>query len=427
MSSQIVIGKPYIKKEDNSIKLCANVKRFETEFELYYEVENKYEKYLTWEIADAFVLGILEYAMHLNMDIVCENPISERLYYMLSNYYIPTVSKNLSFFHHINIKAPISNIQIKNESAVGTGFSGGVDSYYSVVKHLNCQYPHYKLTHLVITNVGSFRYDGGEISKKIFEETIAFLRPAAEKLKLPLITINTNYMEFYEKYTEPVNNCGTLKNCSCIYALKKLFSVYYYSSGVPFEKFEFHKKDPSFYDLFTLSCISNVNLEFYSCGSEVNRIEKVDFISQYEVPRDYLSVCLNTHNCGKCRKCIRTLSELYVLNKLELYKNVFDVEKFRKKMPVLLAKNFANKMESVDGFNKEIIEMAKRNGIKIPIRTYVYATILKPIYFIMDIVKKNKNIRRIYYKLNIDVLLHGKKALLYRNYYITKEEYNDNK
>ena len=45
----------------------------------------------------------------------------------------------------------------------------------------------------------------------------------------------------------------------------------------------------------------------------------------------------------------------------------------------------------------------------------------------MDIVKKNKNIRRIYYKLNIDVLLHGKKALLYRNYYITKEEYNDNK
>ena len=131
MKEKIIISKPYIKDVkseifDNAVRLCANVtmknpntNKLETK-ECYFEFEKDYKKYICDERSDAFVSGLLMTAMENNMDIEYENPISEKLYYQLTTYYIPMIAKYNSTYpmHFIKLIGPYTNIPIQNEKAV---------------------------------------------------------------------------------------------------------------------------------------------------------------------------------------------------------------------------------------------------------------------------------------------------------------------
>ena len=91
--NNIIIHEPYIEKNADKTKLIAVIDRPNKEpFSLFYEVDSEYTQYLCSESSDAFLLGILEYAMYWCMNIECTAPVTERLYYQLQNYYIPIVS-----------------------------------------------------------------------------------------------------------------------------------------------------------------------------------------------------------------------------------------------------------------------------------------------------------------------------------------------
>jgi hypothetical protein len=46
----------------------------------------------------SFLIGILEYAMFMNLDIECLAPVTERLFYQMTTYFIPIVSKNIKHY-----------------------------------------------------------------------------------------------------------------------------------------------------------------------------------------------------------------------------------------------------------------------------------------------------------------------------------------
>lgn len=122
---------------------------------------SEYEDYLEDKYADPLVLATLEYAMEREVNIECEAPMNERLHYQLSSYFIPTISSNIEFFYNIDIIAPLISISNNKQTAcygVGTGFSGGVDSFYTVLKHMNPKQEQFKLTHLLLANVGANSY-----------------------------------------------------------------------------------------------------------------------------------------------------------------------------------------------------------------------------------------------------------------------------
>ena len=164
------IGTPFIKNHENKSELFVNVNDNGNIKKLSYTVENEFEKYLTYERSDAFVVALLYYAMINEYDIEWETPCSEQLIYQLKTYYIPICGKDVEYMNYINLTGPTTSEKLISESAAGTGFSGGVDSCYTVKKYIDYEKESYKLNiwFLLIGSSAIFRTN----IKKIFIKII---------------------------------------------------------------------------------------------------------------------------------------------------------------------------------------------------------------------------------------------------------------
>ena len=142
------IGKSYIVRENGTSRLCADLTIGDRRTTLWFSVDSAQEEYLAPGRADPFVMAALPAAMRGKHEITCEDPMSERLHHQLVNGLIPTLAFAGGLYHLIKITAPLTAKQVPNQGAVGTGFSGGVDSLYTVMKHgADSEYP---LTHIAI-------------------------------------------------------------------------------------------------------------------------------------------------------------------------------------------------------------------------------------------------------------------------------------
>lgn len=146
----------------------------------------------------------------------------------------------------------------------------------------------------------------------------------------PLISVHTNSMEFYAKGRDELKGPDALKTCACVYVLARLMKIYYFGSTYITKEFTFSTKDPAYYDLLTLQCISSDRLVFYSSGCEGTRSEKTKYICKSQIVQESLSTCITLKNCSVCNKYIRTMIDLYNYGVLDSYKNVYDVEDFKK-------------------------------------------------------------------------------------------------
>ena len=339
----IKIGRPYIEKCLNKkTRLCSNIEYQDGKNKvLYYEVEDEYAKYLSYEKSDCFVLGLLHNCMNQKCDISCEAPVSEQLLFQLKNYYIPILSKNMPDLFFIEIDAEGVLSFDKSEGAVATGNSGGVDSFYTIVKHMN-ESGSYKLTHLLFNNI-STEDDNEERIRQWFNKEEMEKKKIAEELGLKAISLYSNLYSFYESHFI-YNYYYAAQYISAPYALDKLINKYYYSSSYSFTDFTInHKKmtDGSNFDL-ALDCFSTDRLKVYSTGAETGRIDKTMIISDNMVVNRHLQVCaveqnkqynesgviVRKLNCGCCRKCARTITTLYAIGKLEKFHDIFELEQF---------------------------------------------------------------------------------------------------
>lgn len=395
-----IIGKPYIKKYGDKSRMESVISIGSTKKIYYFEVEKQYEKYLCPERADAFLLGMLYFALVRNFKIICEAPVSEKLYYQLSIIYIPTMVKNdPDLFNSIEIEAELDSNPIKNEGAVGTSASGGIDSFYTIVRNLTTKSSHFNLTHLLLTNSFNIYYDEGHTRKR-FQEICERAKLVADDLKMDLIEIYTNEHDFwYPHYVD----LYCFRYMSLPYALQKLFAVYNYSTGYQYNDFTFKasNKDASHYDFFTVHLISNENLTIYSSGGEAGRPEKAAVIADNPVAQRRLQVCnLHIDNCSVCEKCLRSQFNFYACGKLEKFDKVFDIREFYKRKD----KTLINMLTIRGSFEKENIALLKKNDIKIPVKVKILGGIGHCFYLIKQLIKSIPYIYRVYNALKKEKL-----------------------
>ena len=119
------INKPYIESKDGKVYLCANIEEDDKSKVLWYAVDSEYRDYVTAEKVDAFVVNLLFYAMIKKEDIFWEGEMSEKLYYQLLEYWIPTIAREISEYHLVSLVGKTNNNIVGNPIAVGTGVSGG--------------------------------------------------------------------------------------------------------------------------------------------------------------------------------------------------------------------------------------------------------------------------------------------------------------
>lgn len=332
----IKIGIPKVIEVGNKARLICDILVDEDKKEVYLEVDLKYGKYLCTERADAFLIVLFYYGMVHNHDITSEVCVSEDLYYQIREYLMPVLlEKGNGKLNKINIDCATGD-NMTNEGGVVTGLTCGVDSFHAILNNIDSEYKSKKLTHLIIMSLAdSYKKNGNYdlITNKLYEQA----RLVSDELKIPLIEINSNIRELF-----PIPPMHTLIRTFGVYALQKLFSVYYFASGFPVWTFNINDSvytDSARYDLFLCKELSTRNLTIYSEGAQKNRYDKLDFIVDNEIVKKNLHVCVIDHiNCGECSKCIRTMCALDCMGKLDEYRLVFDVDKYYNNIDYYLEK-----------------------------------------------------------------------------------------
>lgn len=404
MRKKIIIKKPYIKKVNTGVRLCSDIILTDGNLKtMYFEVEDAWQKYLCVETSDCFLVGLLNYAFSKGYDIECEGVVNERLLYQMKTYILPTLSGIRKGYKTIEISAPATNEKIPNSGAVGTSASSGVDSFYSIVRHLNNDIPRsYRVTHLLIANQFNY-YNGEKDTRERYRRLLEKSRPISEHYGLKLIGIYTNHHEFmFDGFVDEYS----YRMCSYVLALQKLFKTYYVSSSTAFRDFDFNKHASQGTDLFHCSFASTDNLTFYSSGGERMRTEKIEYFADDPYIQNNLQVCtFSENNCSICEKCMRTETALAIMGRLGEFNHVFDLTQYQKKKNSFYVETLANEHVS----SKDLKMFAKKYGFKWPFHAYICAVIVrKPFLLIKNIFSDFKFIRKLYYRLHIDELRFGK-------------------
>jgi len=295
-------------------KQRANMPRY-----LWYRVPERCLPYLSTQ-SDALLVGGLLAGMHYGENIQVRGTTSPRLAYHLDeyqfilNFRMPNAVRRVSIqYEHL---APLA----ANPTAVGTTFSGGIDSLFTIWKHLpeNQSNPNYQVTHGIFIRGFDILHSENENYQQLFRQ---YTQQASE-IGLELIELDTNMLsightrvQLNEFYGPFIVSTGLV--------LSQLFRRFYIpSSG------DYHMLQHTAYSADPLAdgFLSTDTMEIIHHGSTSYRVEKVEQIANWDIPQKTLWVCLNakfeetTWNCSRCEKCVRTMIPLYALDVLDKYK-----------------------------------------------------------------------------------------------------------
>ncbi len=385
----IHIGKSYIQRVDSTSRLCADITIGDRRNTLWFSVDRSQESYLCVGRADAFVMAFLAAAMRGNHTMVCDDPMSERLHYQLSQYLIPTLAFAGKYYHRFHISAPLTSKPYPNKDAVGTAYSSGVDSLYTIMRHgRDYEYP---ISHLVVYN--SSHYD--QFGKKRQEMFLANCRQAvlfAQTYGLQTVIVDTNFFEVLGG--ESRMTVFSFRNVACTLALQGLLSHYLVSSAGSENLFTLdcikeadHSANYRF-DRLTLANCHTESLTLFFSGTEVERWQKLQALTTWKPSMQWLHPCFfapaDKMNCGHCTKCICDMVTLYAfgMDVLNRYSTVYDIPDFLRQLPQRIAYVLVNADSDRVSFGqayraKGALQALRENKAYIPPAAYVYEKLFR--------------------------------------------------
>lgn len=262
---------------------------------------------------DAFAAACLIKSMRANEPLVIEEPISNRLHVMLPRIRDIYHSWWPALYRRIKISThPRTEPDAAPQKTTATFFSGGVDSFYSLLKHqLEGRPAGRPLSHLVFMRGVETPLE----KAKGVEGSEEWVRAVAAELGIQPIFGQTNVrshiMQNWEKYDHGSALASIGLSLSPLIGHMCIPSAFSYRHMVP------HGSTPLVDEMF-----SSDRMFIFHDGSEVTRAGKVEAIVRWnkKLSLRYLRVCLGNfggaYNCGKCRKCVRTAIPLKIMGAL---------------------------------------------------------------------------------------------------------------
>lgn len=183
---------------------------------------------------------------------------------------------------------------------VGVFFTGGVDSFYSYLKHRD------EVTHIIYVQGFDLDYKDSVLLSSVSET----LKKIANEFDVELIQVRTNLRDYFNESLEWGKHAHGEALATVGLLLKNSFSKIYIASSFFKETlFSCWGSHPDIDSLW-----STGSLKFVHDGLEVNRLEKVGSIIKSPVALNYLRVCYTNkkslYNCCRCEKCVRTMVSL---------------------------------------------------------------------------------------------------------------------
>jgi hypothetical protein len=354
----MIIHQPeLLKRDDNTIVYSKIEMRYPTENYpdfLWYRVPDRFAQHLSLQ-SDAFLLPGLLAGMYFQEDIEVRGAVSPRLAYNLDEYQYLLHFRMPKVVTQVNVKYAQLEFPPTKPTAVGTAFSGGVDSFFTIWKHLpqNQPNPDYQITHALFI----LGFDILNKDKQKFQSLYSRYREALYQLNIELIPLETNLVSLilprmnYTHFYGPV-----LIGAAHVYG--NLFKKFFIPSSRDYAQILTwsSSSDPT-----TDPLLSSEALEIIHHGAAYRRVEKVEAIRDWEIAQAHLRVCppndldINLLNCSRCEKCVRTMIPIYALGKMDKFKTFH--RPFTSNRDCLW---WARKFSPSKGYVEEIIPFARR-------------------------------------------------------------------
>ena len=362
------LGRPSVRQEGEEIWSYRVPVRFaDHDTELWFTIDGIPGDFLS-DLMDGPLVGLLVPAMARGEDIIIEGPVSERLHHSLSEPVQRLLQCMYPQLRQIRIMPEETRYLTQRGAGVITGFSAGIDSFCTLADHHYSQgiIPSLRLTHLLFNNVGSHS-KGGE---KLFRERYALLKPTVEKIGLPMIQVNSNLHDYYDRSTN-FQKTHTLRNAAVAMLLQKGIGRYLYSSTYHYREIFIGKSyDIAYSDPILLPMISSDGFEVLSVGGQYTRVEKTLRVADIKDAQISLDVCVKSRdgtNCSHCWKCMRTQLTLEIAGSLEKFSEVFDLNEYRKHRNRYIAATLASNAP----LEREIIAFARTREFAFPMSSHM--------------------------------------------------------
>ena len=357
--------------------VCAN---YSTESnQLWLSCPLEYEGMLSDDVYDAFLVALIYPAMvYGEKEIVIKGNISPQLYDHITHYLIYIIKAYNPETTFVKILPQGLAIAKQTEFHIGTGFTGGVDAFTTIIDRYEKETdPTRKIDMLFFNNFSSHQRVSGYVEENMRALQRAYfdmLKGFPESINIPFVEIYSNIFDFWLYKWE--YTIRSLANSFVALAMQRGLRYYYISGEFSYRDHMIHPQDPDklnleeITELYLFQHLSTEVTEILCEGNTYTRFEKIKYISNYKPVNQYLNVCTspryeegvwNVHNCGRCHKCTRTLITLDVLGVLDDFKDVFDIEHYKKNRQDLLLERVCGIGDKAIFIN-EIIDYANAIG-----------------------------------------------------------------
>jgi hypothetical protein len=322
---------------------------------IWYRVPQQYGEFFTTQ-SDAFLVPGLLAGMYFGENIEVRGVVSPRLAYQIEEYKFLLHFRFPKTLHQSEIQYnrldPIDPVA----KCIGTTFSGGVDSFFTIWKHLpqNQPDPEYQITHGIFIKGFDILPSEDQHFKFLYEK----YNQASRNIGIDLIPLETNVVSILHPQLQLPYFFGPIIPAAGI-ALAGGFRRFFIPSSWGYENLRKHSytSDPLLDRL-----LSTETLEIIHHGSTHLRVDKIREIADWEIAQKLLWVCeahnfeKDTWNCSRCEKCVRTMIPIYALGKLKDF-STFN-KPFKSDREVLW---WARKFTPQRDFTREIFPFVKKH------------------------------------------------------------------
>lgn len=268
-----------------------------------------------------FFLSLLP-SMKLGVDFCLDAPISPRLLGAadrLSDIYCSWYAD----FHRAGLldAAPATIFPAPGQG-VGVFFTGGMDSFYTLLKHRD------EITHVIFVH----GIDVGLRDTRLRQQVSEMLSHVGQKFGMGVIEIESNIRGFLEHYDiDWAVGHGDAFACT-----GHLLAPYFKRIYIP-SSFTYANLFPWGTHPLTDPLRSSEALEFVHDGNEAGRPQKAALLAKSDIALRFLRVCFHNvdsaYNCGQCEKCIRTMINLQAagaLGRCTTFPDKLDLKQIRR-------------------------------------------------------------------------------------------------
>jgi hypothetical protein len=274
--------------------------------------------------SDAFLAAMLMPAMRLGLPLRIEGVVSEKLL-AGAHRFMEILNGWLREYRPVPITADEVRPSQASGREVASFFSGGIDSFYTVLKWSRPDVPPgHRITRLLFVH----GFDISRRNEDLYRMVHGHIASAADALGLELICLSTNIKEVARRVSHWTWYHGAALGAVSL-GLEGAICRVYLPAAFAADMLHPHGSHP-----LTDPLWGTETLEIVHEGYQLTRPEKVFAeIARSEVALTHLRVCFENrggrYNCGVCEKCLRTkvnLAVAGVLDQCETFDGKLDYE-----------------------------------------------------------------------------------------------------